>query len=198
MLGLTSPGKAVLYSGPKIKVEILHHWQKQAQKPLPTTSWQAIQEGGCGVWTRSTAVRGLVGRGRWSYCLSSHAVEKSQKLALGKGLQKRMGVGEAPRGWKQRLSQMVSPYILNSQTESDLPLLVLAFSDTGISDFCVQISGSPWPSREKHSIFIFSYLRKVFPSHQRTLLGHHSSTIIPSLLLKSFCIILARLLHLYC
>lgn len=95
-----------------------------------------------------------MGRGRWSYCLSSHGVENVRIWLWVRGSKR--GLGEQG-SWKQRLSQMVSLCILDSQTErvtyhclAELSYfinkLVLAFSDTGISGVCVQISGPPCPS----------------------------------------------------
>lgn len=112
----------------------------------------------CRVWTRSTAVRGLVGLGRWSYCLSSYGVGSVRSWLWVRGCKR--GLGEQGGGWKQRLSQMMSLRIPDSQIERAtyhclaelsyiINKLVLAFSDAGISDIWVQISGSPCPIREK-------------------------------------------------
>lgn len=106
------------------------------------------------MWTRSAAVRGLVGLGRWSYCFSSHGVESVRNWLWVRGSKR--GLGEQG-GWKQRLSQMMSLRIPDSQIErvtyhclAELSYiinkLVLAFSDAGISDIWAQISAFPAPS----------------------------------------------------
>lgn len=180
MLGLTSQRK--LHCAQDLRWKSCSLCRKTRRSHLPP-SWQAIEGAECGVWTRSTAVRGLVGSGRWSYCLSSHGVENVRNWLWVRGSTR--GLGEQRVG-KQRLSQMVSLSILDSQTErvtyhrlAELSYfinkLVLAFSDTGISGICVQMSGSPL-AHEREAVCLLYLKGSSFLSSKATIwtpLKHH-------------------------
>lgn len=162
-------------------------------------SWQAIEEAECRVWARSTAVRGLVGRSRWSYCLSSHGVENVRNWLWVRGSKNRgLETKTKPDG-------VTTLHILDNQTErvttyhslAELSYfinkLLRTFSATGISGVCVHISGSPWPLSQSSLP-----KEKFFPP----IKGHHLDTLQVRFhttfsSLECFCINLASLLHFY-
>lgn len=113
---------------------------------------QLFEKESSGYGPDPAAVRGLVGLGRWSYCLSAHGVKNVRNRLWVRGSQRGLEGGRGGRGSETKTGpDGVTTYSKQPKRErlttdclAELPSiikkLVLAFSDAGISGLYVRPS----------------------------------------------------------